>query len=130
VVLNSAVTCTDALRDEKVKVFGSRRPLDAASVVRGQYDGYLDEPGVATDSNAETFVACRLEIDSWRWSGVPFYVRAGKGLATNALEALVELREPPRMLFVDPDLPCPPPNGNRGGSISLGRVGGSHHQAI
>jgi len=100
----------DALRDEKVKVFRSIRPLDAASVVRGQYDGYLDEPGVVTDSNTETFVAARLEIDSWRWSGVPFYVRAGKGLAANALEALVELREPPRMLFVDPDLPCPPPN--------------------
>jgi len=100
----------DALRDEKVKVFRSIRPLDAASVVRGQYDGYLDEPGVATDSNTETFVAARLEIDSWRWSGVPFYVRAGKGLATNDLEALVELREPPRMLFADPDLPCPHPN--------------------
>jgi glucose-6-phosphate 1-dehydrogenase len=100
----------DALRDEKVKVFRSIRPLDAASVVRGQYEGYLDEPGVATDATTETFVAARLEIDSWRSSGVPFHVRAGKGLATKALKALVELREPPRMLFGGSDLPFPHPN--------------------
>jgi glucose-6-phosphate 1-dehydrogenase len=100
----------DALRDEKVKVFRSLRPLDASSVVRGQYDGYRDEPGVAPGSIVETFVACRLAVDSWRWSGVPFYVRAGKGIAANALEALVELRQPPRMLFVDPALECPHSN--------------------
>ncbi len=100
----------DALRDEKAKVFRSVRPLDASAVVRGQYEGYLGEPGVVPDSEVETFVACRFEIDSWRWSGVPFFVRAGKGLATTALEAIVELREPPRMLFVDPELPCPHPN--------------------
>lgn len=100
----------DALRDEKVKVFRSMRPLDASAVVRGQYDGYLNEPGVAANSLVETFLACRLEIDSWRWAGVPFYVRAGKGLAATALEAVVELREPPRMLFVDASLPCPHPN--------------------
>jgi glucose-6-phosphate 1-dehydrogenase len=100
----------DSLRDEKVKVLRSMRPLDASSVVRGQYDGYLEEPGVAPDSVIETFVACRLDIDSWRWAGVPFHVRAGKGLAATALEALIELREPPRMLFVDPALPCPHPN--------------------
>jgi glucose-6-phosphate 1-dehydrogenase len=100
----------DALRDEKVKVFRAMRSLDAASVVRGQYEGYLDEAGVAADSTVETFVACRLEIDSWRWSGVPFFVRAGKRMAAAAVEALVELREPPRMLFADPGLPTPHPN--------------------
>ena len=100
----------DALRDEKAKVFQAMRSLDAASVVRGQYEGYRDEPGVAADSTVETFVACRFEIDSWRWSGVPFYVRAGKAMASPALEALIELHEPPRMLFADPDLP--PPHAN------------------
>ena len=100
----------DALRDEKVKVLRSTRPLEAGSVVRGQYDGYCNEQGVAPTSTVETYAACRFEIDSWRWSGVPFYVRAGKGLAANALEALIELRAPPRMLFVDPNLPCPHPN--------------------
>lgn len=100
----------DDLRDEKVKVFRSIRRLDPGVVVRGQYDGYLDEPGVAPGSTTETFIACRFEIDTWRWSGVPFYVRAGKHLATTALEVLVELRQPPRMLFVDPALPCPRPN--------------------
>jgi glucose-6-phosphate 1-dehydrogenase len=100
----------DDLRDEKVKVFRSIRPLDPDAVVRGQYDGYLDEPGVAPGSTTETFIACRFEIDTWRWSGVPLYVRAGKHLATSALEVLVELRQPPRMLFVDPLLPCRHPN--------------------
>ncbi|HYN55617.1 MAG TPA: glucose-6-phosphate dehydrogenase [Motilibacterales bacterium] len=100
----------DALRDEKAKVFQAMRSLDADSVVRGQYEGYLAEPGVAEDSTVETYVACRFEIDSWRWSGVPFYVRAGKALGSGALEALVELREPPRMLFADPALPAPHPN--------------------
>ncbi len=86
------------------------RSLVPASVVRGQYEGYLDEPGVAPDSSVETFIACRFEIDSWRWSDVPFYVRAGKAMPCNALEALVELRDPPRMLFAEPGLP--PPHSN------------------
>lgn len=97
----------DALRDEKAKVLRAMRPLDCRSMVRGQYAGYLDEPGVAEDSTTETFVAARLEIDSWRWSGVPFFVRAGKGLATTALEAVIELKEPPRMLFAGGGLPTP-----------------------
>ena len=101
---------SDALRDEKVKVFQAMRSLDADSVVRGQYDDYRQEPGVAPNSTTETFVACRFEIDSWRWSGVPFYVRAGKAMAATALEALVELREPPRMLFAEPGLPEPHAN--------------------
>ena len=100
----------DALRDEKVKVFRAMRSLDAASVVRGQYEGYRQERGVAPDSTVETYVACRFEIDSWRWSGVPFYVRAGKAMARPGLEALVELREPPRMLFGDPAMPRPHSN--------------------
>ncbi len=100
----------DALRDEIVKLMRAIRPLDPATVVRGQYVGYLDEEGVPADSTVETFIACRFELDSWRWSGVPFYVRAGKGLAESAIEALVELKHPPRMLFADPDLPQPHAN--------------------
>ena len=67
--------------------------------MRGQYLGYLDEPGVAPGSTTETFVAARLDIDSWRWAGVPFYVRAGKALARAATEAVVEFDDPPRLLF-------------------------------
>ena len=100
----------DALRDEKFKVFQAMPSLDTSSVVRGQYEGYREEKGVAPDSTVETFVACRFAIESWRWSGVPFYVRAGKGLPVTALEALVELRQPPRMLFAEAGLPDPHPN--------------------
>ncbi|MCI0345500.1 MAG: glucose-6-phosphate dehydrogenase, partial [Chloroflexi bacterium] len=100
----------DSLRDEKVKVFKAIRSLDPAEVVRGQYRGYLDEPGVAPDSDVETFVALRLEIDSWRWAGVPFFIRAGKALATTATEAIVEFHRPPRLLFAEADCPAPHPN--------------------
>jgi glucose-6-phosphate 1-dehydrogenase len=89
----------DALRDEKVKVLRAMRPIDPAHLVRGQFDGYRDEPGVAAGSTTETFVALRLDIDSWRWAGVPFYVRTGKELAATALEAVVQLRCPPTPLF-------------------------------
>ena len=89
----------DSLRDEKVKVLKAMRPADPARVVRGQYEGYLEEPGVAPGSAVETFAGLRLEIDSWRWAGVPFFVRAGKGLAATALEAVIELHAPPRLLF-------------------------------
>lgn len=89
----------DSLRDEKVKVLKTMRPADPASVVRGQYEDYRAEPGVAPGSAVETFAALRLDIDSWRWEGVPFFVRAGKGLAATALEAVVELHAPPRLLF-------------------------------
>ena len=74
-------------------------PSDA--VVRGQYRGYRDHDGVAADSATETFAALRLEIDSWRWAGVPFYIRAGKGLADTVTEAVVEFKAPPRPLFAD-----------------------------
>lgn len=84
----------DALRDEKVKVMKAMRAVDVSYLVRGQFDGYRDEPGVAADSTTETFAAVRLDIDSWRWAGVPFYVRAGKHLKTTALEAVVELKTP------------------------------------
>ena len=89
----------DALRDEKVKVVRAMRAVDPAHLVRGQFEGYRDESGVAADSDTETFVAFRLDIDSWRWSGVPFYLRAGKKLAATALEAVVELKSPPSPLF-------------------------------
>ncbi|NND76508.1 MAG: glucose-6-phosphate dehydrogenase [Ilumatobacter sp.] len=98
------------LQDEKAKVITAMRPIDCSAMVRGQYVGYRDEPGVAEESDVETFVAARLEIDSWRWAGVPWYVRVGKGLAESATEAVIELREPPRMLFDEAG--GPPPGRN------------------
>jgi glucose-6-phosphate 1-dehydrogenase len=98
------------LSDEKAKVLMATRSVDPAQVVKGQYRGYLHEPGVAPHSNTETFAALRLQIDSWRWAGVPWYIRAGKALAANATEAVVELKEPPRLLF--DELPGPPPERN------------------
>jgi glucose-6-phosphate 1-dehydrogenase len=83
------------LQDEKAKVFAAMQPIDPTALVRGQYVGYRDEPGVAPDSTVETFVAARFEIDSWRWAGVPWYVRCGKALTDNATEVVVEFREPP-----------------------------------
>ena len=103
-------TDADALRDEKVKVFRATRPVEPGALVRGQYAGYRDEDGVAADSDVETFAALRLEVDSWRWSGVPFLLRTGKRLETTALEAVIEFREPPRLLFAEPDTPAPHPN--------------------
>jgi glucose-6-phosphate 1-dehydrogenase len=99
-----------ALRDEKVKVLAAMPPLDPNAVVRGQYDGYRDEDGVAADSDVETFVALRAEIDSWRWAGVPFYIRAGKRLATTATEVLIEFKQPPRLFFARSDSEPPHPN--------------------
>lgn len=101
---------SDALRDEKVKVLRAMRPIDPEDVVLGQYDGYFNEPGVARGSQTATFVALRLYIDSWRWAGVPFFIRAGKGLATTATEAVVEFNAPPRLLFAEPGTPSPQPN--------------------
>jgi glucose-6-phosphate 1-dehydrogenase len=98
------------LQDEKAKVFAAMRPIDPGAMVRGQYVGYRDEPGVATDSTVETFVAARLEIDSWRWAGVPWYVRAGKALASAATEVVVEFREPPSLLFDEAGGPAPQRN--------------------
>ena len=89
----------EALRDEKVKVLKAVRPATAAQLVRGQYRGYRAEAGVAADSHVETYAALALAIDSWRWSGVPFYLRAGKCLPVTATEVVVELRPPPANVF-------------------------------
>ncbi|MGB5810269.1 MAG: glucose-6-phosphate dehydrogenase [Polyangiales bacterium] len=91
----------DALRDERVKALRAVKTLRAADLVRGQYDGYRDEAGVDSESDTETFAAVRLELDSWRWAGVPWVIRAGKGLASTVTEAVVEFARPPRPLFAD-----------------------------
>src|SRR5512146_247536 len=90
-----------AVHDEKSKVFRAMRPLKPTDVVRGQYAGYRDEKDVAKRSDVETFCALRLFIDSWRWEGVPWYLRSGKYLPTTATEILVELKRPPQKLFDD-----------------------------
>jgi glucose-6-phosphate 1-dehydrogenase len=87
------------LRDETVKVLSTIDPVDCTRMVRGQYEGYRDELGVKPTSITETYAALRLSLDSWRWAGVPFLVRAGKGMTASAVEAVVELRPPPRLLF-------------------------------
>jgi glucose-6-phosphate 1-dehydrogenase len=87
------------LMAEREKVFDSMLPLDPAAVVRGQYDGYRAEPGVAADSDAETFVALRAFVDNWRWEGVPFYLRSGKRLAESRHLLTVAFRQPPRRMF-------------------------------
>jgi glucose-6-phosphate 1-dehydrogenase len=101
-------TGVEPLRDERVKVLRAVQ-LKLKNVVLGQFEGYLDEPGVKPDSTRETFVAMKLEINSWRWKGVPFYVRAGKMLATTATEVNVRLRQPPAIFSMQP----PPPNNVR-----------------
>jgi glucose-6-phosphate 1-dehydrogenase len=88
-----------ALRDEKSRVLQAIRPLDAQSVVRGQYRGYRTSPGVADNSSVETYAAVRLHVDSWRWADVPFYIRAGKCMPVTSTEVVVEFRRPPRELF-------------------------------
>ncbi len=92
----------EALRDEKSRLLKSIKPLTPKQVVRGQFNGYRDEDGVAKDSSVETFAAVRLHVDSWRWSGVPFLIRAGKCLPTTATEVLVEFRRPPQIVFDEP----------------------------
>jgi glucose-6-phosphate 1-dehydrogenase len=89
----------EALRDERSRILRAMRPLDPSEVVRGQYRGYRQEDGVNAASTVETFAALRLHIDSWRWSGVPFYIRAGKRLPLSATEVRVELRHPPKEIF-------------------------------
>jgi glucose-6-phosphate 1-dehydrogenase len=97
----------ESLRDEKVKVLKAIRPLSPEDVVRGQFKGYRNEEGVAPSSHVETFAALKLRIDSWRWSGVPFYLRAGKCMPVTATEVVVEMRRPPARVFGDagPDQP-------------------------
>ncbi len=97
----------EALRDEKARLMKSIVPLDPADVVRGQFRGYRDEDGVAPDSTVETFAAVKLHVDSWRWAGVPFLIRAGKELPTTATEVLVELHHPPQTVFDTPSDSAP-----------------------
>jgi glucose-6-phosphate 1-dehydrogenase len=101
-----AGTDSESVRDEKVKVLKAMRPLDAGSVVRGQFRGYRDEKGVSPGSKVETYAAVRLEINSWRWQGVPFYIRAGKCLPVTCTEVMVRFRRPPPVYEASP----PPPN--------------------
>lgn len=91
----------EAVHDEGSKVFQAMRPLKPDDVVYGQYTGYRNEPGVASDSEVETYCALRLFIDSWRWAGVPWYLRSGKHLAETATEVIVTLKPPPQRLFAD-----------------------------
>ncbi|MGH7762527.1 MAG: glucose-6-phosphate dehydrogenase [Candidatus Dormibacteraceae bacterium] len=91
----------DALRNEKVKVLQAIPPLRSEDLVRGQFAGYRREPGVAADSDVETFCALRLTIDSWRWAGIPWYLRSGKCLAETVTEVLVEFKPPPAKVFAD-----------------------------
>ena len=89
----------DAMRAEKLRLFRAMRPLEPAQVVRGQFRGYRAEAGVARDSQVETFAALCLHIDTWRWAGVPFYIRAGKRLPVTATEVMVNLKAPPLAIF-------------------------------
>ena len=89
----------EAFRDEKVRVLKSIRPPEPGQVVRGQYRGYREEPGVAPDSPIETFAAMHIGLDSWRWQDVPFYVRAGKCMPVTATEVMVTLKRPPQHTF-------------------------------
>ena len=91
----------EAMRDQKAEVLKALRPLDAGSVVRGQYRGYHDVDGVAARSTTETFVAVRLFVESWRWAGVPIYIRAGKEMPRTAAEIMVSFRAPPRDTFAE-----------------------------
>jgi glucose-6-phosphate 1-dehydrogenase len=98
----------EAIRDAKGQAFRAMRELDPAEVVRGQFDGYRQEAGVAPDSDVETFAAMRLHVDSWRWAGVPIYIRTGKCLPVTATEVFVQLKHPPHAVFED--VPLSPSN--------------------
>lgn len=98
-----------SLAEEKLKVLRAMKSANPRQVVRGQYRGYREEPGVSPDSEVETYAALRLEIESWRWAGVPFFVRAGKKMSATTTEALIEFRRPPRILFAGEGM-VPHPN--------------------
>ncbi len=91
-------TDSESVRDEKVKMLKAIPDLEPAELVRGQFTGFRSEPGVAKDSKTETFAALKLEIDSWRWKGVPFYIRAGKSLPVTCTEVLARLKKPPTVI--------------------------------
>lgn len=103
-----ASTYAEAIRDEQAKVLRTVRPMSTDNMVRGQFKGYRDEPGVAPDSYMATYAALRMYVDSWRWDGVPFFVRAGKSLAMTCTEVMIELKNPPQVVFKEPA----PPMGN------------------
>jgi glucose-6-phosphate 1-dehydrogenase len=98
-------TDSDALLDEKIKVFKAIRTIAPSDLVRGQYQGYRDEQGVDRESNVETYAAMRLNVDSWRWAGVPFYLRTGKCLGATTTDVLVILKRPPTRVFPSDDPP-------------------------
>jgi glucose-6-phosphate 1-dehydrogenase len=110
VMCNLAMECparadSESIRDEKVKVLKEIPAIDPKNVVRGQFIGYLDEKGVAPNSQVETYAALQLEIKSWRWDGVPFYIRAGKNLPVTVTEVMARMRRPPNTNMTDPDTP-------------------------
>jgi glucose-6-phosphate 1-dehydrogenase len=122
-------TDTETVRDEKVKVLKAIRPLQENDVVRGQFKGYHDEKGVAPDSKVETFVATRLFINSWRWQGVPFYLRTGKNLPVTCTEVFVKFRQVPPIY----DGHTPPPNHfrfrlNPDITIAMGAIVRAEHE--
>ncbi len=88
-----------SIQAEKLRLFRAMRPLNPENIVRGQFSGYRNEAGVKSDSNTETFAALKLEIDTWRWAGVPFYIRAGKNLPLTATEVMIDLKSPPMEIF-------------------------------
>jgi glucose-6-phosphate 1-dehydrogenase len=92
-------TYAEAIRDEQAKVLRTVRPMSVDHVVRGQFRGYRQEPGVAPDSYMATYAALRMYVDSWRWEGVPFFVRAGKSLKVTATEVMIEFKNPPQVVF-------------------------------
>jgi glucose-6-phosphate 1-dehydrogenase len=110
VMCNLAMECparsdSESIRDEKVKVLKAIPPIDAKNLVRGQFRGYLDEKGVAPGSQIETFAALRLDVHSWRWDGVPFYIRAGKNLPVTCMEVMARYRKPPTTNMTEPGTP-------------------------
>ncbi len=107
VMSNIAMECparrdSESIRDEKVKVLKAIPPVKSSNILRGQFIGYKNEKGVAPDSTVETYAALRLDIKSWRWDGVPFYIRAGKNLPTSYTEVIARLRRPPQTNLTDP----------------------------
>jgi glucose-6-phosphate 1-dehydrogenase len=110
VMCNLAMECparqdSESMRDEKVKVLKAIPAIEPKNVIRGQFVGYLDEKGVAPNSQAETFAVLQLEIKSWRWDGVPFYIRAGKNLPVTVTEVMARMRKPPTTNMTEPDTP-------------------------
>jgi glucose-6-phosphate 1-dehydrogenase len=99
-------TYAEAIRDEQAKVLRTVRPMNVGDTTRGQFRGYRDEPGVAKDSTMSTYAALRLHVDSWRWEGVPFFVRAGKNLKITATEVFVEFKVPPQVVFSEATPSC------------------------